>query len=214
MIAVLWSELAGWGSRYSRQTLCAAVCGSATIGALTMLRPEACLEGLTGVIIWVGFLAGRQVWSPVAAWEWISRTGIAPGLVVTARVAAACLVCLAHLLAVLPFLVFMALVWGVPVAVFLEAGLILLTGAVVACTLGLLGPHLGLGEDAFFGNVLVSGWLILTAMIPWLRGVNPFYLVWRAIEAPDPRRLLPGAGLAVFLIWLAAFILRREVRRE
>ncbi len=212
MIAVLWSELSAWGAGRSRQTLCTAVCVLASIGCLAMLRPEACLEGLTGVALWVGYLAGREIWSPVSAWKWVHRAGLPPGLVVAGRLLAAGLICLAHTFAVLPLLVLMTLVWGVPAAVLLEVGLIVLAGSGISAAFGLLGLHLGIGEDGFFSNILVTGWLILTAILPWFRPVNPFIQVWRALETAGLPRLLPSAGLFAILAWLAALLLRREVR--
>lgn len=214
MIAVLWSELSGWGTKPSRWTLGTAVCVLAAIGSLTMLRPEACLEGLTGIILWVGYLAGREVWSPVSAWKWVHRVGLPPGPVVAGRLLAAGLICLVHAFAVLPLLVLMALVWGVPVAILLGTGLAMLAGAGISAALSLLGLYLGIGEDGSLSKIMVTGWLILTAIFPWFRPVNPFYQVWWTMETVNLSWLPPSAGLLALLTWLASIKLRREVWRS
>lgn len=217
MIAVIWSDLVAWQSKWSRRTLCVAITVVALAGGTAMLRPEICAVAAILAAVWIGLLAGRQTWSEVRSWDWVRRGGLGPERVVAAKLIAAALVAAAHMLALLPAAVLMASLWGLPWSILGRVASIAICASVTAAAFGSIGSHLNFeDDDEYLGSFLAVLWLTVTAVVAPFRMVNPMLRAWAIVAPSGPEHPLGLLGLAVTALGIAAvasIVLRWEVHK-
>lgn len=213
MIAVMLSEIVGWLKNQSRMTLTLLWIIFGIAGGFSLLRPEFCLEILTAFVIWLATKAGNQSWSEFWVRDWVKRTNLPLRTVVIGKVFASLGVCLFHLAAVFPILIMMLILWGFTWMQLLNIILLNVVSASIVIGLSLCGSSLEGTEADFLTGFPVAVWLILTALIPMLRPLNPFYKTWE-IMVSNPSSLwginLINLGLAVSAIGLAEYLFRRR----
>lgn len=213
MIAVVLSEMMGWLKNQSRMTLTALWIIFGIAGSFSFLRPEFCLEVLIAFIIWLGAKGGNQSWSQFWARDWVKRTNLTLRAVVIGKTLASFGVSLIHLAAVFPVLIMMLILWGFTWMQLLHIILVNMVAALIAIGLGLSGSFLeGSGKD-YLNGLPTAAWLILTAVIPMLRPLNPFYTTWDIMVSNECSLLWVysvNLGLALLAVGLAEYLFRRE----
>ncbi len=213
MIAVLLSEMAGWLKNQSRTTLTPMLIVFGIAGSFSFLRPEICLEILIALIIWLATKAGKQSWSEFRAQDWVKRTHLPLRTVVFGKTLAAFGVCLLHLAVVFPVLMIMVTLWGFTWGQLMNMLLLTIITALIGIGLGLCGSSMGEKEEDFRTGVPVALWLIITAIIPMLRPINPFCTAWNVMVSNTglPLWILTiDLGIAASSVWTAERLFRRE----
>lgn len=214
MIAVIISEVAGWLKNEFRLTISAMVIVFSLVGSFTFMRPEFCMETLALIMIWVAIKAGEGEWSEFSLREWEKRTNVSLINLIIGKALAALIVCLIHMLFVTPILVIMLILWGFSWLQLVNAVLTILTTAMIVTGFGLCGAHLGKEEVNYFPGFMIAFWVIVSGFVPFLRLLNPFYLIWNGLVSHiQPFTFLIHfiyLGLAFSTYWLAAYLYRKE----
>ena len=213
MIAIIWSDLKMWGQVYAQQTLMMVIGFVAMITAVSIVRPEMVLFGATVSGVYIGLLAGKQRWSPAKPWEWTGRGGLSPLTVVGGKVIAAALVCLVHLIMLIPIAILTSALWGIPGWVLVYAGLTVLIGAATSSAWAMVGHYLSLGNGSL-ADIFAAGWFAVTMIVPPFRMANPLWLAWSVLNPERTKLIGKGflTGLAVLLLTIivTAVLMRNE----
>jgi hypothetical protein len=215
MIAVLVSELASWNLKGSRHTFGIVIGCLAFIGSVTMLQPVLCFEVLTICLIWVALMAGKQRWSEVNLWQWIDSANITKSQFIVGKFFAINLIILAHIFVVLPVLIIMVLLWGIPLFTLFNTVLAMLLGVFITISFSLSRFNFILLEDESLGTFLVFCWLLTSFIIPQLRPMNTIYQIWM-ILSPEKNfqpqlYFLINFGIGALIMFFAQFTMRRKV---
>lgn len=213
MIPVLLLELSDWNRKTGWSSLCLIIVAVTLIGVFLTLAPEWCCEVLTGILIWIGFKAGEEDRYSFKSREGISANHLQPWQILCGKIAAVLVIEWLHLLVVLPALVLMVAIWGVPWGTLAEVALIV--GIAMIAMAGLSALLLNHSENEVdLGLYLGVGvWLMITFFLQPLQWFNPFILVWRALQPGKGLAigwLLPNLGLALCLWFINNLLLRRE----
>ncbi len=213
MIAVIFSEIAGWLKYGSRATISGMVILMGFAGSLTFLRPEYCLEILTAGILWVAIKAGKENWSEFWTRDWVKRTDLPLRTVILGKVLATLVVASIHLLFVLPILIIMLILWGFTWWQLSNVLLTMLISGLIAAEFGLCGSCLGKGEETFLIDIPVTVWMVATALNPSLRQLNPFYCVWNVLVSNVQwftAAHFINLGIVALLVLTVEFLFQRE----
>lgn len=213
MIAVILSEISGWLKNESRVNISVLVALLGVIGSFTLLRPEFCLELITGVILWVAIRTGEESWSEFWVKDWVKRANLSLRTVIIGKVLATTVICLIQIAFILPVLVIMQVLWGFMWLQLVNALLMITIAATIAAGLGLCGSSLGKEGESGLTGALVIVWLLATAFPPLLRLVNPFYFVWQIFDSGDQALSiihLVNLGLIALIVLGAERLFRKE----
>jgi hypothetical protein len=218
MMRVLWEEWRG-GNRFSSvRVVPLLLFGTLAALLITEFQPGSVflvlvLAGLAG-----GVLSGTQRWNQVLARDWVGLEGTGPLVYGVGKVAGWLLLLAAWTACLLPPLVLVTLVWGVPPGV-IGAGLAwTLAAAIGAQAIG-HAVTWGTGEfQRILGSILVFLWIAASLQVPEAQAFNPLWQVWnlfhdpgRPFDAPAFASILGGAaGLWALVIVILG---KTEARR-
>ena len=143
---------------------------------------------------------------PVEIMGQIRQERLGIGRIVTGKLVAALVLIIFHALPALPLLVTMAYVWGIPGVRLCRAVIFILSASWFFAALVFLGGHLiwlGVQEARL---VLGGGWLVLSAIIPFLHPLNPFLFAEKLLLPGPLANILPtpgqpGISLSALLLW-------------
>lgn len=218
MIAVFWSDLLGWSAKRGRSSLCLIIGALGIAAGLSALRPEVCLIALLLAVLWLGLSAGGRSWGRVQHHEWILKTGLSPGRVVSGKYLLALAISLLPMIAALPLAVLMVPIWGVPWAKLGWACLLIEVQSCIAAGLGAINNYLDREDEVYLGKVMVGIWLVLTGVVADLRLFNPVAQTWLILTGgathPIAIILLIHLAMALAVGVLAAQALWREAQRN
>ncbi len=217
MIAVVISEIAGWLKEESRTTISIMVIIIGLIGSFSFIRPEFCLETLAAIILWVAIKAGNENWSEFTLQDWVKRTKLSLRNLIIGKVLAALTVYWIHLIFIFPVLIIMKILWGFTWFQLANVLLTILIAALIVTGFGLCGSCLKKDEENVIASILIGVWIVLTALIPFIRPFNPFYYIWNALASDilSLRTLLihlANLMVVVLSINLAEYFFRKEAR--
>ncbi|HEX7712415.1 MAG TPA: hypothetical protein VF531_00210 [Bacillota bacterium] len=188
MIAVLLLELSDWSRKSGWRTMYLAILAMGLIGFLLALRPEWCCELLTVIMIWCGLTAGEEYRDPLKNREGITASSLDPWQVLVGKILAALVIGLLHLLAVLPAVVLMVTLWGVPWWILAQVALVSGSAMIAIAGLSIFIYNLWGNDADLFFRLGVGAWMAFTVFFQPLQWFNPFILVWRGLQ-PNVRRL-------------------------
>lgn len=216
MIAVIISELTGWLKHESKSTITVMAIVMGLAGSFSFLRPEFYMEILALIMIWAAIKAGEEDWSEFSLREWRRRTGLSLSSLIIGKAVAAFFVCLIHLSFVLPVLVIMLILWGLSWLQLLNTILTIILTAMIVTGLGLCGSFRGKEEVNALTGFLIAFWIILTGLVPLLRPLNPFFLIWKVLVSHIQPSIyivhLIYLGLACLTYCLAVYFHGKEIR--
>lgn len=218
MIAVMISEIAGWLKQESKTTISVMVIIIGLVGCFSFVRPEFLMESLTGIFIWVAIKAGNENWSEFLIREWLTRTKLSLRSVIIGKEIAVLIINLIHLLFVLPVFIIMLILWGFTWWQLLNVLLNILIAALIVTGFGLCGSCLRKDEENIIASILISVWIVLTALLPLLRNLNPFYLTWKVLVSDIKPSIffihIFNLGLVGTFTCMAGYFFRKEVRYD
>lgn len=216
MIAVIISELAGWLKHESKSTITVMVIVMGLAGSFSFIRPVFCMEILALIMIWAAIKAGEEDWSEFSLQEWKRRTGLSLRNLIIGKAIAVLFVCLIHLIFVLPVLVIMLILWGLSWLQLLNAILTIMLTAIIVTGFGLCGSFRGKDEVNALTGFMIGFWIILTGLVPFLRLLNPFFLIWNVLVSDiQPSTYIVHfiyLGSAYLIYFLAAYFHGKETR--
>lgn len=187
MILIIWLDLKNWYLNFSTQTLTTYLCGLGILGLLTYLRPKVTFETLLVLSLWLGLLYGKEKWGHGRLQSFIYETNTRPPVVVLGKILSFFLLCLLHIIFVLPLLLLTVLFWGVSWDVFLGIILLILTASSLAAAMGLLvGNVLTDARENLLGEFILGVYLLVTTYFEKTKIINPLVVVFRV--------LTPGQG--------------------
>jgi hypothetical protein len=216
MIAVIISELTGWLKHESKSTITVMVIVMGLAGSFSFIRPELCMEILALIMIWAAIKAGEEDWSEFSLQEWKRRTGLSLWNLIIGKAAAAFLVCLIHIIFVLPVLVIMLILWGLSWLQLLNTILTIMLTAMIVTGFGLCGSFRGKDEVNALTGLMIAFWIIFTGLAPFLRPLNPFFFIWNVLVADIQPSIYKVhfiyLGFAYVTYWLAVYFHGKENR--
>jgi hypothetical protein len=214
MIAVVWGDLKAWSSGRARFSLLIVAAGLTAAGIFYRLQPELWGRVLTAGLLWAGWQAGAEKWVRLKSWDWIRQERLGIGRIVAGKLVAALVLIICHALPVLPLLVTMAYVWGIPGVRLCRAVIFILSASWFFAALIFLAGHLiwlGVQEARL---LLGGGWLVLSAIIPFLHPLNPFLFAEKLLLPGPLANILPGLLVNLVLTFLSALLLWRYNRKR
>lgn len=213
MVSIIISEINGWNASHSRRTLAVLMAAAALSGIFFFLRPEICLVILSGVFIWIGLVAGKQSWSEATIDGWAIHGKQTPVWIMTGKIIATWIITLIHFVILLPVLILINAVWGIPWMIIGEVlfGFWVTTG--LMAVLGMLGT-LSFGDISEFPRKLFSALFLVATCIPGFQLCNPLFQILNIVTSGSPGGLLqfiPNLILIFLSLIVAQLCFRREV---
>lgn len=199
MIAVAWADLNAWSSERAKFSLLTVYAVLTAAGIFFRLRPEVWGQALNICLLWVGWQVGAEKWSLLKSWDWIRQERLSTARIIAGKLTAASVLIILHALPALPLLILMVHVWGIPWVRLIRVEAVILTASWLIAAFIFLADHLiWLGQQV--ARILLGGgWLVLSAAVPFLRPLNPFFLAGRL--------LLPGPVVSILPCLLANLVL-------
>jgi hypothetical protein len=214
MIAVVWADLKAWSSGRAKFSLLIVAAGLTAAGILYRLQPELWGRVLTVCLLWAGWQVGAERWVQLKSWDWIRQERLGIGRIVTGKLVAALVLIIFHALPALPLLVTMAYVWGIPGVRLCRVVIFILTASWFFAALIFLAGHLiwlGVQEARL---LLGGGWLVLSAIIPFLHPLNPFLFAEKLLLPGSLASILPGLLANLVLAFFSALLLWRYNKKR
>ncbi|NLZ43930.1 MAG: hypothetical protein GX894_03650 [Clostridia bacterium] len=214
MIAVVWADLRAWSSERAKPSLLIVAAGLTAAGIFYRLQPELWGRVLIICLLWAGWQAGAEKWVRLKSWDWIRQERLGIARIVVGKLIAALVLIIFHTLPALPVLVTMTYVWGIPWVRLCRAVIFILTASWFFAALIFLASHLvwlGVQEARV---LLGGGWLVLSAIIPFLHPLNPFLFTEKLLLPGPLVSIFPGLLTNLALMFFSALLLWRYNKKR
>lgn len=177
MIAVILSEFKSWHLKFSKYSFIVLISLLSLASIASLLKPDLCAQVITGFLIWLGWLSGKQSWSDIKYDEWINQPKLTVKSLLVGKILSFLLIISLHLFFIVPVFVLMMIMRGIPVISFLWAILLMIFSALFSLCLTSLFCWIEFYSYEYFGTILVIIWIILSFFIPAFYLINPFIQV-------------------------------------
>ena len=173
MMRVFWEEWRVVG-RFSFLNLLPILAAAvAAFLLLTQFQPGALFVALAAMALVGGSISGTQRWNTVPAWVWVGTEDVSPLAYTLGKVAGFLLILVTWIAFVLPPLLLVSLLWGLPWQVLATSLVWVLAGGLAAQALA----HVVTWGESDYAKLIVAtlvlSWLIASLQHPLTRGLNP-----------------------------------------
>lgn len=178
MFAFMVAEWRDWLSEHMARTVVSGVVLIALVGAFVSVQPVIVMIAMCIESLWLGWYLGNRYWRGSRERSRVVYGKLPAAQAVAGKVGAAFLIGAVHALAMLPFLIMTAIVWGIGPGAMILSLLIFFGSFLTALGFGFLFSLALSGGEGFIGTVAMGVWLIVTAVGAPLRAGNPFIQLW------------------------------------
>ena len=202
MITIILSEFKSWYLKFSKYSLSIFITILSIVSVISLLKPIFCTQVITVLLIWLGWLSGKQSWSEIKYSDWVEQTKIPVKRLLIGKILSIILIVSLHLFFIFPIFILMIIMRGISIQLFLLIMISMILSTLISLCLTFLFNWIEIYDFEYFGTLFLILWLLTTLFAPSLNFINPIMQVKNIFEAENSMFILFSITINLLLILL------------